>query len=198
MQLKSEAPSRSAIKGAVIIHLREHLEHEGMLSAVRAKLPAEWSAALDADVFATDWIDLRAFGALAYALAQVRSTQFVFDTMHTITRTRSIPRVQPIIGGLARIFGLTPHTLLNRANLINQATVRAVDAQWTAAGATSGTLRLRFESECDAHKPWSLVSDATMHAWAGTLQTIFDVCSIEGRSSPLRSLPDAIELSFAW
>lgn len=198
MSLKVEDSSLSAIKGAVIVHLREHLEREGTLDAVRSHLPREWAATLDASVFATDWIDLRAFGALAYALAQHRSTEFVFETMHTITRTRSVPRVQPIISGVARLFGLTPQTLLSRANLINQATVRNVDAQWTSLSATAGTLALRFGSNVDAKAPWSLVSTATMSAWAGTLQTVFDVCSVEGRATPLRAGNDAIELSFAW
>lgn len=191
-----------AIKGTMVHHLRTWIAERGWHARTRKSLPAEWAGALDNEAFSIDWIDLRTIGAIVYAVEQSEGQLAVLDAMRGAVATGTIPRIQPIIDGLVRLFGISPETLLSRMNVMNRATLRGVDTIWTPSRPSpfshGGTLVLRFDGPHERATPWGLLSNAAVYAWLGAVYALFDVCGVEGRAAPLRAEQRTIELAVEW
>ncbi len=189
---------RPALKGVLVRQLRGWITEQGLVERTREKLPREFAAAFESEVFATDWVDARETAALLYALESATNAQTVFDAMRTISRTGTIPRIQPILDGIVRLFGLSPATLFSRLNLINRATTRGVETAWSPRGERDGVVAMTFDGPVDPPSPWGIFSSSTINAWAGTAQTVFDVCDVRGTITPLPVKDRVVELRAQW
>lgn len=146
----------------------------------------------------TDWVDLRMMGPIVYALHEAAGPEAVFEALRHANRVGTVPRIQPILDGIVRLFGLSPASVFSRMHLINQATTRGVECQWTPDGTQRGRLTLLFAGPIDPPSPWGLYSSAAQQGWAGSMQVVFDVCDVRGRVEPLSARPPTIELSARW
>jgi hypothetical protein len=189
---------RPALKGVLVRQFRGWVVERGLLDRTRSKLPSEFADALDSDVFVTDWIDFRVMGAIIYGLESVTSPQTVFDAMRAVSRTGTVPRIQPILDGIVRLFGLSPAALFSRMNLINRATTRGIETAWSPRGEREGVISMTFDGPVDPPSPWGLYSSAALNAWAGTAQTVFDVCDVRGTVTPSPAKERVVELRAQW
>lgn len=189
---------RPMLKGAMIQSVRALMIERGTIDRVRGALPKDWAHALDGDVFTTDWIDLRVMGAIGYAVAQTSSDAAVTEIVRAVSRTGTIPRIQPIIDGIVRLFGLTPASIFARMSTINRATTRGVETEWVPSGSNAGSVFLRFDGPVDPPSPWSLYSPPSIAAWMGTIHAVFDICDLKGTVTPMPVRDRRIELRAQW
>lgn len=189
---------RPMLKGAMIQHVRALMVERGTIDPVRAALPKDWSHVLDGDVFTTDWIDLRVMGAIGYAVAQTSSEATITEIVRTVSRTGTVPRIQPIVDGIVRLFGLTPLSIFSRMGTINKATTRGVETEWKPDGTHAGSIFLSFGGPVDPPSPWSLYSSPAIAAWMGTVHAVFDICDVKGTVSSAPVRDRRIELRAQW
>jgi hypothetical protein len=127
--------------------LRAHikwLQSEGRLEAVRAKVSEPTAKVMDDPPLASSWMESAPLDEIVEqievldGLAGVRrvTAMTLHEQVHRV--------VEPMIRGIMRIIGTSPHTLYKRLNELLKTVILDVEYQWTPTGDNAGTLSVRY------------------------------------------------------
>lgn len=185
----------------MVQHTVQWLRAAGKDQAVLRCLEGEGRELFASEVFAVEWIELKTFGQIVNAVGQAYDLPTVHDAFHTATRTGTLPRLQPMIDSVVRLFGLAPATLFSRLDLFNKATVRGVSTRWIEESPKGGTLTLSYDHytlPADASILRALGTQAVQHAWAASFSTVFDVCQVRGTVEPISASGNTLTYRARW
>jgi hypothetical protein len=167
----------------------EYLHRVDAFRSVLAAIPAETRPMLDDPPHGTEWIDIvhnlnlfRTYDAMGGPGA-VRA--MVYET----TRDSSFFMVRPVVQMALSVFGMTPATLLSRAELFLRFNVRGQRFHFAPSGPRSGTIEIRLVGE---HPP-----RAFFDAWAGIATYVFEVCGTKG-TAEVREVEDEGTDGLGW
>src|SRR4051794_6118041 len=113
--------------------LRAHLAQAEKLSAFAAvldALPAETRQALASLPLPTAWVDGLVLQNLMVAIAAVAGIDAARQVSLRAQETFIAPLLMPVVGGILRVFGATPSSLLSRFDDLVRTQVRGMTFRW--------------------------------------------------------------------
>jgi hypothetical protein len=127
--------------------VRAHLAQAEKLSAFPAvldKLPADTRQALEALPLPAAWIDGMVLQDLMVAIDAVAGTVAARQVSLRAQETFIAPLLMPIVGGVLRVFGATPNSLLSRFDDLVRTQVRGMTFRWVLDGPRTGRMVVTF------------------------------------------------------
>jgi hypothetical protein len=155
--------------------VRAHLiqiENLGFLPQVMAKLPEETRRALAALPLPTSWVDGKVMQDIVCAVEAVRGMDAVRLVTMRAQEVGTTPLLMPVVGGVMRLFGATPNTLLSRFGDLVKTQLRGPTFQWVLDAPKSGRLTITF--------PHLDVPRASFVGFESGCKGILDLCKVDG------------------
>jgi hypothetical protein len=151
------------------------IEKIGALAEVKARVQPETLHAMESPPLPTAWIDPLLYEDMMGALEAVRGIAAVRTVTKSALESTTLPNLRPIVGGLLRLFGTSPATLLSRVPDFSRPVSRGVDYEWQLDTPHSGRLTMIFPRR---------VPRATYVAFESGLWLILELCGVRGHVAP--------------
>jgi hypothetical protein len=185
----------TAYKASVVRGYAAVLRREGLLEPVCARVSPEVEQLLRHPPPATAWVDGRLTEQITLAVADVGGATAPRRLLRLASQESLIPLMMPLIKGLLRVFGVTPHTLYKRLNDTLKFSNRGCEASYRVEGVRAGTVRYRMLYRRN-------VPIAVFHGVAGGLEAVLAICDVMGTVSEPRVVDDgkgnAADYAVAW
>jgi hypothetical protein len=170
--VRSFAMTEAAVKGAVLRSQIAALERLGWLDEVRAEVDPVTRKLFDTPPSLVDWIPVARSVAIVDAIARRRSLDDVV-MFGTVGSARVIDTtLKPIIQGILSVFGVEPHRLFARSEIVLKAMFRGAVSRYVETGPSSGDFMLQIDVDGLSTAYWAM--------WRGTLAHAFPLCACEG------------------
>jgi len=150
------------------------IEKIGALAEVKARVAVDTLRAIDSPPLPTAWIDPSVFEDMMCALEAARGLAVVRQVAKDALEGGTLANLLPIVGGLLRLFGTSPATLLSRVPEFSKPVSRGVEYQWELESTTSGRLTISFPRR---------VPRVTYVSFEAGLGLILDLCRVQGAVS---------------
>jgi hypothetical protein len=160
------------VKSATV---RAHLaqtEKLGPIARVLEHMPPESRAVLESLPLPSAWLDGWALTELMIAVERVHGISGLRTMTMRAQQTSTTPLLMPIVGGLLRVFGTSPDTLLSRFGDLVKTQLRGVSLVWTRDSPRAGRLSVRYPR---AHMP-----PAAFVGFESGCRGILDLCGYKG------------------
>jgi hypothetical protein len=152
-------------------HLTQ-LEKLGLLGAVMENLPEASRRALQSSPLPTAWVDVTVMHDIVVSVEKVAGMDAVRTVSLQVQKAGTTPLLMPIIGGLMRLFGATPNTLLSRFDDLVKTQLRGAEFQWALDSPKSGRLTVTF--------PRTDTPRAAFVGFESGCRGILDLCKVQG------------------
>jgi hypothetical protein len=170
--VRSWAMTEAAVKGAVLRSQLAALERLGWLDMVRAEVDPVTRKLFDTPPSLVDWIPVARSVAIVDAIARRRSIEDVV-MFGTVGSARVIDTtLKPIIQGILSVFGVEPHRLFARSDIVLKGMFRGALSRYVETGPSSGDFELEINVDGLSTAYWAM--------WRGTLVHAFPLCACQG------------------
>jgi hypothetical protein len=170
--VRSLSMTEAAVKGAVLRSQIAALERLGWLDEVRADVDPVTRKLLESPPSLVDWIPVARSVAIVDSIARRRSLDDVV-MFGTAGSARVIDTtLKPIIQGILSVFGVEPHRLFARSDIVLKAMFRGAVSRYIETGPSSGDFELKIAVDGLSAAYWAM--------WRGTLLHAFPLCACEG------------------
>lgn len=180
----SERPGEAArranfqteFKAQILNAFVETLREAGYWTAVSRELSRPARSHCEEPRPASSWFpgaiicEVQCVTADVYGEAQLRAIGRRSSERSVLQTARSL------IEGLTRVFGMSPASLLGRISMFGALTSRGVEWHWRQVEPHAGVLEVEFPQSLD-------LPDAVFVFNAGTIDPVFDLCSVAGSLS---------------
>ena len=170
------------IKGSIVRAYTMHIEQMGILPDVLSRVTPETKKLMTTEMpLSNVWVDA---GVIEDMIGKVELLRGL-DGVRTITRagihTGALPVLKPVVVPMLRLFGMSPHTLLQRFGQFTKNNLRGMELLWTPEGDRAGNLRVTFPRRT----PRSAYIGFESGMWL-----ICELCSVKGEISDTEIRPD--------
>jgi hypothetical protein len=158
-----------------IATVRAHLtqiEKLGLLDSVTKNLSETSREALAQSPLPTAWVDVTVMHDIIAALEKVAGMDAVRTVTMRAQQAGTTPLLMPIIGGLMRLFGASPNTLLSRFDDLAKTQLRGAGFKWVLDSPKSGRLTVTF--------PRNDTPRAAFVGFESGCRGILDLCKLQG------------------
>jgi hypothetical protein len=160
--------------------LRAHLAQVEKLAefpAIREKLPPETRQVIDALPLPTAWVDGMVMQDLMAAIEAVAGGEGARQLSLRAQEAAIAPLLMPIIGGVMRLFGTTPSTMLSRFDDLTRTQVRGLTIRWEPDGSNAGRLVVTF--------PHKRTRRAAFIGFETACENMIRLCGYQGKANPV-------------
>ena len=190
-----DASYETAMKGSTVRGIVTVLQREGTFAKVSEIVTPRARDLLERPPPATAWVAFDDISPLHGAIESAFGANECRRISREAVSASLVPILQSVIGGLIRLFGSSPHTILSRVPQIMRVFARGVDYRYTRIDERACRVRVVYPA-CSG------LSLGIFEAIAGGLETVFPVCKVEGRIGPPRIVPDgrsnAADFDIKW
>jgi hypothetical protein len=170
------------IKGSIVRAYTMHIEQMGILPEVLSRVTPETKKLMTTDMpLSNVWVDA---GVIEDMIGKVELLRGL-EGVRTITRagihTGALPVLKPVVVPMLRLFGMSPHTLLQRFGQFTKNNLRGMDLLWTPEGDRAGNLKVTFPRRT----PRSAYVGFESGMWL-----ICELCSVKGEIADTEIRPD--------
>jgi len=179
------------LTGVVIRGYLQTIESEGLLGKVRELVPASTRALIDRPPLVISTVSGTVLDDLLVAVERVKGR----SAPRKIARKTAGQFFGPVLKSLLQttltMFGSTPSALLERMGGLSSLMVKDVEFRFAETSEAHGTLTIVFPSAPPA---------ATLTAWEGICEFLFDFCRLRGTVSVHRALDGGrrCEIDVSW
>lgn len=179
------------LTGVVIRGYLQTIESEGLLGKVRELVPESTRAMIDRPPLVISTVSGTVLDDLLVAVERVRGR----TAPRKIARKTAGQFFGPVLKSLLQttlaMFGSSPSALLERMGGLTSLMVKEVDFGFEETAEAHGTLTLVFPSPPPT---------ATLTAWEGICEFVFDFCQLRGTVAVHRSLDSGrrCEIDVSW
>ena len=167
------------------------LGRDGHRDAVMAYVPPDTAALMRDPPLPGSWMDGRHVHDVLVAVDQIGGMGAVRDLARRGTEDARRPYMS-IVEGVLKLFGTSPATLFKRMNDMVKSTIENLDYHYTPTTERSGVMEMTYGYAGEV--PTCMFVGA-----APALQTILDVCGVEGIvSAPVRLGPQKVRFTIQW
>jgi hypothetical protein len=159
--------------------LRAHLtqiEKLGFLPDLVQKVPKETRQCLEALPLPSAWVDGMILQDVVCAIDALRGPDVLRMVTMKAQQAGTTPLLMPVVGGVMRLFGATPSTLLSRFGDLIKTQLRGAELKWTPASPTSGNLSVIFPRKGSPH--------AAYVGFESGCKAILELCGVKGTVEP--------------
>ena len=183
--------SQRQFSGSVLRAQIAWLEKNGLLAAVRERVPAETVGVLDKPPMAVSWFPARHVDAILEALLAVGGEEKVEQLGLETTRSSFGRLVRPLLQTLMSLFGASPAVLFKRLDESLPLFVKGASFEYEPGAENEGVLHLRTVG---------MAPRAFCLQWKGVLRFAFEMASVEGSVNSCELDPDGQGAVFhvAW
>jgi serine/threonine-protein kinase len=154
------------VKGSIVRAYTQQIEQLGILAAVLDKVPPEIRRQMEDPPLHNVWLDASVIEEMITAVESVRGIEGV----RTVTRLGQelglMPIMRPVVVGMLRLFGTSPHTILSRFTQFSKNNVRGMAFEWTRDSDRAGTLSIQFPRKNVPHSAY-VGFESAMHIICG-------------------------------
>ena len=158
-------------KGTVFRSYVETLRRKGWLEDVKQRTTAETKGLIEHLPLASVWMDTTPSDDLLAALAAAHGLDACRVLGHDAIEGPLMVFLKPIVRGVMRIVGTTPHALYEHLDRIITLSAKPYSATYERLGDKSGRVTLL---------PGRPITEPGWHLWRGILGVAFDLCRVEG------------------
>ena len=132
------------IKGSIVRAYTMHIEQMGILPEVLSRVTPETRKLMTTEMpLSNVWVDA---GVIEDMIGKVEALKGL-DGVRTITRagiyTGALPVLKPVVVPMLRLFGMSPHTLLQRFGQFTKNNLRGMELLWTPKATAPATCASR-------------------------------------------------------
>jgi hypothetical protein len=172
------------IKGYVLRGFVSELARRRLTGAVLERVSAAARDALGAPPPATAWVDGALLIEIEVAIEAIAGVDMVRQISHDAVLGGVTAALRPIVQGVLRLFGASPHSILERITLIATASNRGLEFTYSRLDERSGELVMTFPSGRN-------VPTAIFEGLAGALSSAFETCGVTPTIPSPELLPTA-------
>ncbi len=195
MSASSNRTPDTAVKGSNLRGIIAVLQREGSLERVLAVIPADVRGLYLDPPASTAWISFEDMDHLQRAIETTLGVSECRRISREAVISGLVPLLQSVIGGLLRLFGSSPHTILSRLADIMKITTRGVEYQYTRVGERACRLRVAYPLQRGMRA-------GAFESIAGGLEAVFNICKVDGVVSQAAVIPDgrsnAADFDIRW
>jgi hypothetical protein len=147
-------------------------ERLGPIARVLEAMPPESRAALQSLPLPSAWMDGLALSELMIAVDHVYGVAALRTMTMRAQQTGTTPLLMPVVGGLLRVFGASPHTLLSRFGDLVKTQLRGVRIEWTLDSPCAGRLAVTY--------PRAHLGPAVFVGFESGCRGILELCGVNG------------------
>jgi hypothetical protein len=149
------------------------MQKMGLVDVVRPRLSPAARRLVDDPPPPSQWISLAAMQEITRIIAAERG----LPAVRKFARTAAVEGIAPLwrstIDGFLRLFGVSPTTLFARLNQFGTMITTGIQHEYLPDGRHRGLVVIHVQSD-------DPVESHTWEAFAGTLETVFDMCNTRG------------------
>jgi serine/threonine-protein kinase len=155
------------VKGSLVRAYVQQIEQLGFLAEVLDAVPKDTRKLLVDPPLHNAWIDASVIEEMICAVEQLRGLETVRVVTQRGQELGLMPLMRPVVVGMLRLFGASPHTLLSRFTQFSKNNVRGMAFAWTHESDRAGTLTIQFPRK---NVPYS--------AYVGFESAMFIICEL--------------------
>jgi hypothetical protein len=164
------------VKGSLVRAYTKQIDQLGILPAVLHLVTPETRQQMEDLPLVSAWIDAAVIEEMIAAVESLRGTEAVRTVTRLGQETGVMPLIKPVVVGMLRLFGTSPHTLLSRFSQFTRNNVRGMAFEWRHDSERSGTLIILF--------PRQHVPKSAFIGFESGMEIICGLCSVKGNVAP--------------
>jgi hypothetical protein len=172
MRIPATCRAGYEVKAAALRSYIVQIERLGALAAIKERVSPETRSAIEAPPLSGVWIDAILVEDMIGALQSLHGMEAVRTVIRAGQSAGVARLLMPIVGGMLRLFGTRPDTLLTRFPDLVKTVIRGVDYDWVPEQPNSGYLKVTFRRK-----------NVPRHVFVGMesgCAMILDLCSTRG------------------
>jgi hypothetical protein len=179
------------LTGVVIRGYLQTIESEGLLGKVRELVPESTRAMIDKPPLVISTVSGTVLDDLLVAVERVRGRTAPRKVARKTAGQFFGPVLKSLLQTTLAMFGSSPDALLDRMSGLSSLMVKEVDFGFEKTSKSSGTLTLLFPSAPPT---------ATLSAWEGICDFLFDFCGVRGTVAAHRAVDGGrrCEIDVSW
>jgi serine/threonine-protein kinase len=160
------------VKGSLVRAYMQQIEQLGISPSVTSLVTEETRRQMHEPPLHNAWVDAFVIEDMINAVESVRGIEGVRMVTKAGQENGIMPLLKPVVVGMLRLFGMSPHTLLSRFSQFTKTNVRGMEFEWTRESDRAGTLRIQF--------PRKHIPQSAYVGFESGLQIICELCSVTG------------------
>ncbi len=180
------------VKGSIFRAHLKVLERDQKLETIRARVSPATQRLLQSPPLASSWMESPPLDEIVEQIELLEGMDGIRRMAEETLRLEMSGLLTPMVRGVMRIIGTSPHSLFSRMNDLVRTVIQDVEYSWSKTGEKSGVQLVRYPT----------AKNVPMRTFIGGIagqKNTLNLCNVEGTvDDPVRRSQNSAEFVIRW